>query len=840
MNVNHVRAPLPAPLLVCELGLLAVVAGIFACLYPLAAGLAWLVGVWADNRARGPCLAGLALCFALGMGLGYVHLPGPPPVPPAWIATATRVEARVVDVRALPDARLRVVLADARPANGAQVPLRLHTAWTWQDATTRPLPGQTVAVTLHIRPARGFMNHDGTDITAAWQRQGIAYTAWSRGNAGEPVLSGAGTAAAVWRERLRAGLTHALYGPYAAAGVPPPDGAALIPALIFADQSAISTDMLELFNLAGLRHTLALSGQHLLVVGLLALLPVFFVTRFAPHVYSTVPRGLLIGVCSLPLAAVCLWLGGAPPSLVRAAIMLLFWVVIQWFNRPLTLLDGLCMALACMVAADPLCVFELGVQFSFLAVAGIAIAAPLLRHHTAPGEPLQARLFALGAVSPTARRIVRAGLWALALSAAAQLTTLPLALDAFGHVTPGFLANLVWLPVLGFFVLPVAWLGVLFTACGLHALARITLELAALPCTWLVHGLTWLHDHHVLFQLWGLRPHWTAVLGYGALCVALVALLARRERTTAARRLCIAGVLFVLCATGLRAWHGFAQELRIRLLDVGQGQAVLLEWPGGRGLIDSGGFASTRFDSGRDIIAPLLTANRPPQLSFAAASHMDRDHAGGFAFLLAHITVPLFMTGHQAAPAPYPPDDDPAARHPGQDALRAVFARAADRTRTMASGDRITLGPDLWLDVLWPPLGHALRGNDSLVLRLVRAGEGLALFCGDLPQREQRAMLALHPPEALRAKILVLPHHGSRRNLEPDLYHAVNPEAALASAGFGNSWGFPAPEVRESLAARHIPLYTTAEEGEVCARIVSDSELDIRSVRSVRLRKYWK
>ena len=122
----------------------------------------------------------------------------------------------------------------------------------------------------------------------------------------------------------------------------------------------MSSEELERVTKAGLRHSLALSGQHLAVVGLLALLPVFFLERLYPSLLMIAPRRLLVATISLPLAALCLWLGNAPPSLIRSAWMLFIWVLLQWRSRPMTLLDGLCMVLACMMLADPLCVLDIG------------------------------------------------------------------------------------------------------------------------------------------------------------------------------------------------------------------------------------------------------------------------------------------------------------------------------------------------------------------------------------------------------------------------------------------------------------------------------------------------
>lgn len=109
----------------------------------------------------------------------------------------------------------------------------------------------------------------------------------------------------------------------------------------------------------------------------------------------------------------------------------------------------------------------------------------------------------------------------LGCSVAAQLATLPLVLDAFGRSTLWFPINLLWLPALGFIVLPLSFLGLIAAAAGLEQAAGFLLHLANIPCEALLHSLRWLQAHAGLDLFVSPRPHWTAILGLGAIAVAL-------------------------------------------------------------------------------------------------------------------------------------------------------------------------------------------------------------------------------------------------------------------------------------------------------------------------------
>ena len=812
--------PKPVPLLFWEVGLLSAIAGILTCTWPIAAPLAWLLMLLAEARARGIRLAVLCLCFAGGLATGWMTLPAVPPGLPPWAEGQTEVEGLVVETRALPENRLRIVLDAVRPAPAADVEpapkketLPALLTLTWLNAPLTVLDGQRLRASLKIRPVRGFLNEHGSDFAAYWHRQGIGYTSWLSGTRTPVVLEGEGNLGArlrsAWREKMERALT----------GLPPQvqSGAALIPALLFADQRHLSMEDLERVTKAGLRHSLALSGQHLAVVGLLALLPVWLLERLFPSLLLLTGRRVLTGCVSLPLAALCLWLGDAPPSLVRAALMMAIWLVVAWRGTVLTLQDVLFVALACMMFADPGCLHHIGVQLSFLAVAGIAAGHALWRHYAAP-------LFAVpGGKPPLIRRFATNILWALCLSVSAQLATLPIVLHTFGRITPGLVYNLLWLPVLGLFVLPLAWLGMVLLVVGLENAAHLCLQLASLPGTVLLQGFDLLEQHDWLVSSWSLRPHWTAMLGFGFLLAGAVALFGKASGR-AANRLLIAGALLAVIGPGLRLADALTTRHSIYVADVGQGQAVLLEWPGGRGLVDGGGFASSRLDSGRDVLAPMLAANQALQLDFVAASHMDRDHIGGLFFMLEHFSVPTYLAG-----ATDSTDAQGAVKNDAR-RLDALLAKQNIPAVHPVSGDHIPLDDGTWLEVLWPPQGRLLRGNDSMVLRLVRKGEGLALLTGDIEPKAQREMLRLHAGRDIRARVLILPHHGSRRNLEPDLYTAVKPDYAIASCGERNPWNFPAPEVAHALEVQGIPLYTTATLGGI--RVFFDRErTQIRPVR---------
>jgi competence protein ComEC len=231
-------------------------------------------------------------------------------------------------------------------------------------------------------------------------------------------------------------------------------------------------------------------------------------------------------------------------------------------------------------------------------------------------------------------------------------------------------------------------------------------------------------------------------------------------------------------------------------LDVGQGDSILVRAPNGAdALVDAGppGGASGRAFAAaaprdRDVGAVLLT-------------HQDLDHSGSAADFLKR-----FETGALFAPV---------WSEKAADVLLVAAGRGV-ATGTLQRGDRVWLDREtpVYLDVLWPPAGPAATdGNDgSMVTRLVY-GSSSAILTGDAPKGVERLLVAANDP--LDADFLKVGHHGSKTSSDPDFLAAVSPTLAIVSAGKGNRYGHPAPEVLAALRAAGAPAVATADAGTV-------------------------
>ena len=512
------RPPL-APGLLWQSWLLCWLLGLLAARWPgpaLCAGLCVLV---TDSRLwRLPrLLVGCAVAL-LGCVTAQALLPAFP-VPPVLEQlyeerTPPRhwpvLEARVSDVRTLPEQRLRISLTDLhlqQPDGQPLAHLPGNLAWTWEQAAVFPLPGQTVRLQRKLLPVDTQRNFGLTDWGFWWHSHGTGWRIWSRGTGGQPAVDGAPSPFA--RQRLElirkflavllpgrddllppaaaspSGLTAAAppqlpaAAPSTPSAAPVPQGKAILLALLFGERFLLETPTVKAFNAGNLSHSLALSGQHLLVAGLAGMFIVWLAARLHPGLYLWRPRTVLIPLAACPAALAYLWLGNAPSSLLRAAGMLLLLATgmalahLRCMPLPQTLrerlpssgLDVLCCTLLCITVISPLSVFDTGLQLSALCVSVICCATPLMGQllrripRTSPGQ-----------------RLLRSLASILLVSFFIQLALLPLSLLLFNNSGLWFLLNVFWLPVLGTLVLPGAFLGLGLSLCGLGPAAALVLD----------------------------------------------------------------------------------------------------------------------------------------------------------------------------------------------------------------------------------------------------------------------------------------------------------------------------------------------------------------------------
>ena len=497
--------------------------------------------------------------------------------------------------------------------------------------------------------------------------------------------------------------------------------------------------------------------------------------RWAGHL------GALLGVAGY-VAAV-----GWQPSVVRAgvagALASLAWLVARPADRWYFLLLGA----AVLLAVNPYSLLEPGFQLSFAAVAAIFLVVPRLERRLG-GYPVPSRL---------------AG--ALAVSLACGVATAPILWLHFGAV-PIFSvpANALAAPV----VAPLLGMGL--AAASLHPLIPSAAAALAWVNGWLAAYLAW------CARLVGGLPHAQTRSLHAFVAFALVTgfvLVSVRLRPPRAARLLTMAVILAVVLGGWRlASRSPDADLppprgfRITFLDVGQGDAALLQVREGAVLVDQGPPEAEVSDQLRDLGVDTLAA--------LVLTHPQRDHIGGAANVLQEERVGLVLDPRLPFASPY---EDAAVAEAREEGVPVVTARA---------GRSYRLGR-LRLSVLWPDADGSFGEdpNDHAIVLVASYGRVDALLTADA---ESNVTLPLHPPPV---EVLKVAHHGSADPGLPALLERVEPQVAVVSVGAANDYGHPAPSTLSALrGSAGLDVYRTDEDG----RVVIESDGERLSVRSER------
>ncbi len=558
--------------------------------------------------------------------------------------------------------------------------------------------------------------------------------------------------------------------------------AALAKGFVLGQDAAIDDRTTEDFQNSGLAHLLAVSGQNVVLLGLLAM-PILALLGAGPQA-RLIWTGLLI-LIYIPLA-------GGDPSIQRAGVMGLAGLTAAMAGRATSRAWALGLAGAVTLGLDPRATADIGWQLSFTAVIGIALLA----------GPFRDRLE--GVTGPG--RWQRALADGIAVTLAATIATAPLVAFHFERLPVGTVAaNVAALPA----VAPSMWLGMIGAALGQvwSGLALPFNLLNAVLLAYIAQVATWLG-----------RPSWAVLeieLGIPGTVAATIALglitglilwvwkrppedptgieLRRRRRRTA-----VATVLILaLClAAGPDLFGHDRRELapppaggaRIEILDVGQGDAILIRPSGSDPLLIDGG------PPGGDLTGALRSAG-VDRLGAVILTHPDLDHFGGLYELFAAVEVERFL--FDAAPGK----------------LAAAARSAGARPVRVAEGQRLHLGGGVTLDLLWPP--PKAEGTATVEDANARSVAGLLKwkrFRMYLPGDGEAESIPVDPGPL---DVLKVAHHGSEDGGLPALLDHSRPRLAVIPVGDGNTFGHPTRQALDALSSVGARVLRTDRDGTV-------------------------
>lgn len=635
------------------------------------------------------------------------------------------------------------------------------------------LPGDRVEMSVKLFATSGFRNPGAFDQASYLKTESIHH----RGYTKSPALVHRIAPGPPGMRRLAA-LIRRDFSRRLAARAPGSEpvmsqGRAIAAALILGERESLDPAVHESMRRSGLYHLLAISGGNFAMFSLF----LFFLMR-ALRVPQR-PRIMIVFVAMLFYAAMVEF----EPSVMRSFVMIGVYLAGLFFERDHQLVNAAAIALCVSLIASPAVVADYGFQLTFLATGLLIAFAPAISRIGLKEGGRAGWLRNMTAVNITAS----AGL-------------APYLAYYFNRVTlAGLLLNYVAIPLSGI----IMGIGFFYYGCSYLA------SFIAVPAGRLLEiggqAFLRLSDATPFPSILSYRiapaPWWLIALFYAFLASTLLTQTRRSMKV-------VQRAAIVACWALAIAWpiSSRTDALRFTFIDVGQGDSILVDFPGGQHmLIDGGGNYDDSFDFGEKVLSPYLLRRGVTRIDYVVISHAHPDHINGLRSIVSNFDVGEVWEGIN-------PLDDPYSSRFRQSVADGLVVKQVTR------GDRID-HDGVVVEVLHPATTvrrPVVLNNDSVVLRFTYAGNA-ALLPGDIEKETEADLVASHQP--LSAILLKSPHHGSRTSSTTEFLAAVHPQVVVVCVGSRNRWGLPHSEVLAACRSAGAQVLRTDLSGAIAIEI---------------------
>lgn len=548
----------------------------------------------------------------------------------------------------------------------------------------------------------------------------------------------------------------------------PEDSVPFAQALLLGDSAELDYAADTAFKISGIRHIIAVSGLHVMILYSLIHNLVF-------------RRRYLTGFFAFPILFLFAAVAGFTPSVCRAGIMVGLMILSRMVDREYDPPTALSFAALVMLMVNPLVITSVSFQMSVGCVAGILL-------FQMPISNWLKRLLGNPEGKGLSARLKRGLISSVSVTISTMSLTMPLSAIHFGTVSLiGIVTNLLTLWVVN--ILFVGLVACCLTYYISIPLAGILGRILAYPIRYVLY-ISQVLSSFPAAAIYTVSMYSVAWLIFLYVLLALF-LVSRRKRPAVFLGCALIGLC---CSLLLSRMEPRTDDVRMTVLDVGQGQSILLQSDGKTFLIDCGGDNDTKT---ADLIAETLLSQGISRLDGIILTHTDDDHAGALENLLSRVDTERILL---------PVFADPAAELPSSiEQENQVMWVQQTQSLTYGNTEITIFGPSF-----------LANSNENSLCVLFTRGNCDILITGDRGHTGE--LMLLRETELPQVDVFIVGHHGSKYANSDELLNVIRPEVAIISVGADNSYGHPAQEVLDRLKGLGCRIYRTDEQGTIIFR----------------------
>ncbi|MGE7919533.1 DNA internalization-related competence protein ComEC/Rec2 [Viridibacillus sp. NPDC093762] len=564
--------------------------------------------------------------------------------------------------------------------------------------------------------------------------------------------------------------------------------------LLIGERENVEIDVERAYQKLGITHLFAISGLH---VGLVSMLVYELLLRLRIRR----EQATWVLIITLPVYA-CL--AGGAPSVWRAVSVVELVMLSRIVSNRIAIDDALALSFIGFVLLQPSVVFQIGFQLSYLATISLLFS---------------------GHIFSLARN---AWQQSFAITFVCQLLVYPLLLYHFFEISlSSFIANIFFVPLFSFIVLPANLLLLLLTYVA-NPLARLCFFLYEPTRELLSLVIMWLQD--TPYQMWAPgRPSFgLLLLAFVSVIIVLIQIEQRKHWFLITLTLLFPA--FVIHESP--SWH---KELKITFLSVGQGDCTIIELPFSKEIyvIDTGGVL--RFDQelwkesrkpyevGRGIVVPYLKGSGIRAVDKLILTHADADHVEGAEEVMEEIRVKEIHVSPNSWQKSVMKDVVELAQKeniPIREQMAGMSWKHGDTTLSYLS-----------------PTDLIYEGNDDSLVLLLQYSGFQALFAGDIEQSGEMTLVEKYTESISDLDILKVGHHGSKTSSTEPFLNLVQPRLSLFSSGLNNRYGHPNKDVVARFEEMKFPTLNTAEVGTIEVTVTKNGFIVFKTIDLYKQKK---